>query len=200
MRTTAPTEQSLRGADLVRLAGMAGFAAVLLSPIRHYIGPMERVSVQKIEKDSFPLSTYPMFSEDRRGRVIIPHVIGLSDSGERIQPHYSHYGAGGLNQVRKQIARDVRSGRAVQVAQRFADSLAEPREVSGSTEIGTVRRIEREARIVHIEVVRSRFHFDEYFSGQRLPRSETIHARCVVGGTAETQSSRGSRRGRKDAR
>ena len=198
MRTTAPSAPPLRSADLLRLAGLAGLAAVLVSPVRHYVGPMSTVNVQKMEQDSFPLSTFPMFSEDRRGRVIVPHVIGLSEDGERILPHYSHYGAGGLNQVRKQIARDVRSGRAVPVAQRFADSLAQPPEAGGSTEIETMRRIEREARIVRVEVVRSRFVFDEYFAGQRIPRSETIHARCAVGGTATAQDA--PRRLRKDAR
>lgn len=198
MRTTAPSAPPLRSADLLRLAGLAGLAAVLVSPVRHYVGPMSTVNVQKMEQDSFPLSTFPMFSEDRRGRVIVPHVIGLSEDGERILPHYSHYGAGGLNQVRKQIARDVRSGRAVPVAQRFADSLAQPPKAGGSTEIETMRRIEREARIVRVEVVRSRFVFDEYFAGQRIPRSETIHARCAVGGTATAQDA--PRRLRKDAR
>ena len=198
MRTTAPSAPPLRSADLLRLAGLAGLAAVLVSPVRHYVGPMSTVNVQKMEQDSFPLSTFPMFSEDRRGRVIVPHVIGLSEDGERILPHYSHYGAGGLNQVRKQIARDVRNGRAVPVAQRFADSLAQPPEAGGSTEIETMRRIEREARIVRVEVVRSRFVFDEYFAGQRIPRSETIHARCAVGGTATAQDA--PRRLRKDAR
>lgn len=198
MRTTAPSAPPLRSADLLRLAGLAGLAAVLVSPVRHYVGPMSTVNVQKMEQDSFPLSTFPMFSEDRRGRVIVPHVIGLSEDGERILPHYSHYGAGGLNQVRKQIARDVRSGRAAPVAQRFADSLAQPPEAGGSTEIETMRRIEREARIVRVEVVRSRFVFDEYFAGQRIPRSETIHARCAVGGTATAQDA--TRRLRKDAR
>ena len=198
MRTTAPSAPPLRSADLLRLAGLAGLAAVLVSPVRHYVGPMSTVNVQKMEQDSFPLSTFPMFSEDRRGRVIVPHVIGLSEDGERILPHYSHYGAGGLNQVRKQIARDVRSGRAVPVAQRFADSLAQPPKAGGSTEIETMRRIEREARIVRVEVVRSRFVFDEYFAGQRIPRSETIHARSAVGGTATAQDA--TRRLRKDAR
>ena len=200
MRTTAPSAPPLRSADLLRLAGLTGLAAVLISPVRHYAGPMERVNVQKLEQDSFPLSTFPMFSEDRRGRVIVPHVIGLSEDGERILPHYSHYGAGGLNQVRKQIARDVRSGRAVQVAQRFADSLAQPPEAGGSTELETMRRIEREARIVHVEVVRSRFVFDEYFAGRRIPRSESVHARCPVGGTAQAHDSTITRRPRKDAR
>ncbi|MDN5574103.1 MAG: hypothetical protein L0G19_09350, partial [Micrococcales bacterium] len=77
MRTTAPSAPPLRSADLLRLAGLAGLAAVLVSPVRHYVGPMSTVNVQKMEQDSFPLSTFPMFSEDRRGRVIVPHVIGL---------------------------------------------------------------------------------------------------------------------------
>ena len=52
--------------------------------------------------------------------------------------------------------------------------------------------------LIRVEVVRSRFVFDEYFAGLRIPRSETIHAQCAVGGTATAQDA--TRRLRKDAR
>lgn len=182
-----PIHQSppLSSADLLRLGGLAVLAAAVIAPVRHYTGPMKKVNRAKIDEDSFPLSTFPMFSEDRKGRVIVPHVVGLTADDRRILPHYSHYGAGGLNQVRKQIARDVREGRAVVVAQRYADSLAAPRRRNGSTETGTVRMREYEDTIVRLEVVRSRFVFDEYFAGSTVPDSETVFARCEVGGAAE---------------
>lgn len=71
---------------------------------------------KKVERDSFPVSTYPMFSADRSGKVTVPHVLGLTATGQRRPLHYRHYGTGGLNQVRKQIARAIRQGAADDVA------------------------------------------------------------------------------------
>lgn len=171
--------------DLRALAGYAAFAATLLAPLRHYVGPLKRVTKAKVERDSFPLSTYPMFSADRRGRIIVPHVVGFSEAGERIIPHYRHFGTGGLNQVRKQISRAVRQGRAAEVAQRYADSLA-AQQAAGRTRGGSqsAERRRREAEIAWVTVVRSRFVFDDYFDERVAPESEAEHAECVVGGTA----------------
>lgn len=175
--------------DLWALAGYAAFAGVLLAPLRHYVGTAKQVKRAKFEQDSFPLSTYPMFSADRKGRIIVPHVVGLTADGQRIVLHHRHYGTGGLNQVRKQIARGVRRGNAAAIAQRYADSLAEQHQagrLSGSS-AGAIRR-RAEAAVVSVLVVRSRFIFDDYFApGEHstLPKEETVRARCVVGGTAE---------------
>lgn len=175
--------------DLWALAGYTAFAGVLLAPLRHYVGKPKQVRRAKFKQDSFPLSTYPMFSTDRKGRIIVPHVVGLTADGERILLHHRHYGTGGLNQVRKQIARGVRGGHAAAIAQRYADSLAAERQqgrVNGSS-AGAIRR-RREAAVVSVLVVRSRFIFDDYFSAgehSTLPKEETVRARCVVGGTAE---------------
>jgi hypothetical protein len=166
--------------DLWGLAAGAVLTAVLFSPMRHYFNGRD-----KVEEDSFPLSTYPMFSDDRKDRTRIPHVAGFTDDGERIVPHYSHFGAGGLNQVRKQVTRMVRQGRAAEVAQRYADALAVQRErsVPRGGGPGAVRR-RREAGIVRVEVVRSRYFFDTYYAGNTTPQVETVHARAEVGGTA----------------
>ncbi|GAA2039816.1 hypothetical protein GCM10009720_20450 [Yaniella flava] len=161
--------------DLWAVAGYAAFAGVLFSPLRHYVGSPKQVKRTKFAQDSFPISTYPMFSVDRKGRVTVPHVVGITADEQRVPLHYRHYGTGGLNQVRKQIARGVRRGDAADIAQRYADSLA-----------ATARR--REANIVRVLVVRSRFQFDQYFSHDahvKLPDHETVRAQCQVGGTAE---------------
>lgn len=184
-------------ADAWRLAALAGFAAVLLLPLRHYVGPLSRVDRAKLDHDSFPLSTYPMFSVDRRGRLVVPHVVGFTREGERIIPHYRHYGAGGLNQVRKQIARDVRLGRAVEVAQRYADSIAADRLGEGTA--SAPERRAREAAIARVAVVRARFLFDDYFAGDRTPPFESVHAQCRVGGTAEAVPG-GTRTGARSSR
>lgn len=161
--------------DLWALAGYVAFAGVLLSPLRHYVGTQKEVKHNKVQRDSFPISTYPMFSADRKGRVTIPHVIGITSDWQRIPLHYRHYGTGGLNQVRKQLARGIRRGDAARIAQRYADSL-----------VISPRR--NETNVVRVLVVRSRFRFDEYFSttaASHQPFRETIHAQCEVGGVAE---------------
>lgn len=169
--------------DMWAVAGYAAFAGVLLSPLRHYVGTPKQVKHHKFARDSFPLSTYPMFSTDRKGRVTVPHVIGITADGQRVPLHYRHYGTGGLNQVRKQIARAVRGGDAAKIAQRYADALASP----------TRKLRSREAAVQRVLVVRSRFSFDDYFNQDEpstRPSSETIHAQCDVGGTAELLEAR----------
>lgn len=161
------------GRDLLRLAALAAFAGVLLSPLRHYRGEQADVDRVKNEQDSFPLSTYPMFSADRQGRVTVPHVIGLTADGRRIMPRHRHYGLGGLNQVRRQISRGVREKRALQIAQTYADSLTHAPHTA------------EEATIVEVQVVRSRFLFDDYFVGDTRPQAESVHATCRIGGQAE---------------
>lgn len=161
--------------DLLALAGCAVFAGVLLSPLRHYVGNQKTVQRNKVAYDSFPISTYPMFSADRKGRVTVPHVIGVTATGQRRPVHYRHYGTGGLNQVRKQVARAIRQGVAATVAQRYADALA-------------ASKRSKDAEIVTVLVVRSRFSFDTYFDRQHpdtTPFRETVYARCDVGGKAE---------------
>lgn len=183
MRAIVPAPRATER-DLWALAAGVAFAAVLLSPVRHYFNGKD-----KNEEDSFPLSTYPMFSDDRKDRTRIPHVAGFTADGDRIVPHYSHFGAGGLNQVRKQITRMVRQGRAVEVAQRYADALSEQqRRSAGQGTSPAARRRRKEAGIVRVEIVRSRYFFDTYFAGNTTPQMETVHARADVGGTATAVS------------
>lgn len=187
--TNADRSVPITTRDLWALAGYAAFAGLLLTPLRHYVGTPKQVKRAKFERDSFPLSTYPMFSADRKGRIIVPHVVGLTADGERIELHHRHYGTGGLNQVRKQVARGVRRGDAAEIAQRYADSLTtQQREghTRGSS-AGAARR-RREAAVVTVLVVRSRFIFDDYFGlaeDAKLPTEESVRARCQVGQTAE---------------
>lgn len=173
--TKPPQQPAVTNRDLWAVVGYAAFAGVLLSPLRHYLGTPQEIKRKKVEHDSFPMSTYPMFSADRKGRVTVPHVVGITSQWERIPLHYRHYGTGGLNQVRKHIARGIRRGEAANIAQRYADALA-----------AAPRR--NETNVVRVLVVRSRFRFDDYFSTtdpSDQPFREIIHAQCEVGGVAE---------------
>ena len=86
------------------------------------------------------------------------------------------------------IIAEVRArGDAALVAQTYADSLAVQRAAreggrpSGGS--GGPRR-RHEAAVQQVEVVRSRFRFDDYYGGDVLPHRETVLSRCEVGGTA----------------
>lgn len=185
LRAAAAQRAPIRRGDVWSLAGYAAFATVLLAPLRHYVGNLKTVTAAKIAEDSFPLSTYPMFSADRKGRIVIPHVVGFTAQGERVLPHYSHFGSGGLNQVRKQIARGVRHGQAVEIAQQYADSLAKQQSRKRPpSKPDVAARHERERDIVTLAVVHARYLFDDYFAGATKPQAELIHAECPVGGIA----------------
>lgn len=184
----AAPEPTARDAWAIGLGAAA--VAVALWPLRAYAGShLSGADAPKFTLDSFPLSTYPMFSEHRGRSTYVPHVIGLTVAGERVIPHHRHFGHGGLNQARKQVARAFRRGDAAVVVQDYADALARQREALGGvlptgSGPGSVRR-RREHAIVTVEAVRSRFRFEDYMAGQRLPHREQVLARCAVGGTAE---------------
>lgn len=150
-------------------AYLAGAALVLIvgSPIRqNWRPPAER-------RDGFPLSYYPMFSEKRGRDGIVHHLVGFDATGaERVVPH-GFIGSGGLNQVRRQINRQVREGRAAALAEQVA------RRIAGASD-------PRVAGLVRLQVVTSRHRYAEFFAGDRTPRSRTVHAEVPVPGPAAT--------------
>lgn len=138
----------------------AAALAVIASPARQYRRPRED------QVDGFPLSHYPMFSARRSRTGSVTHLVGIgADGSERIL-HHRHAGTGGLNQVRRQITRQVRDGRAQALADRVARSLASQVDSSG--------------RVTTVQVVTSRHRYDAFFAGERAPRSRTVHATARV--------------------
>lgn len=145
---------------LAYAAGL-GLIVVVGSPIRQNRRPPQR------RVDGFPLSYYPMFSEKRSRTGTVNHLIGIdADGAEHVLSHRLA-GAGGLNQVRRQITRRVREGRAGQLARTVAHNVA--RSVDPSAQ-----RIER------VRVVTSRHRYDDFFAGDRSPRSRRVHAEAPV--------------------
>ena len=55
--------------------------------------------------DGFPLSYYPMFSRQRGEVYRQTHLVGVDAENNRILIPYRFAGAGGFNQVRRQINR-----------------------------------------------------------------------------------------------
>lgn len=135
--------------------------AVVASPARQYLRPPEE------RVDGFPLSHFPMFSAARSRCGKVSHLVAReADGAERILPH-RHAGTGGLNQVRRQINRQVREGRAPELATRVAASVAASRRAAERT-------------VTEVQVVTSKHRFDDFFAGDRAPRRREVHATATV--------------------
>lgn len=141
-----------------RLAGIvtACIAAALLRPLAEHRRATPR--------DSFPLSHYPMFSLKRSQRARVTYLVGIDDAGGRHLLPYRCAGAGGLNQVRRQINRAVREGRANALCDAVAASAP-------------LQTPDAAARIVEVQIVTGAYRLDDYFSGtRRTPEMETVLA------------------------
>jgi hypothetical protein len=136
-----------------------GVVGAALWPLRQYLRPPdERV-------DSFPLSYYPMFSVRREQHGTVPYAVGVRANGSRGPLPHGVLGAGGVNQVRKQLSRAVHRGRAAQHAELIAGFVAERPDF---------------ADVVTVEIVRGRFDFDACLLNRKVEGEETVLASAPV--------------------
>lgn len=119
--------------------------------------------------DSFPLSYYPMFSAYRSESAEVTYLRGVDAQGSTQPLRYSYAGSGGLNQVRRQIRKTVRAGKADELCQSVAAKVARRKTVSL-------------ANLVSVQIVTGDYKLDEYFGGNKTPSSEKLHATCQVTG------------------
>jgi hypothetical protein len=109
-----------------------------------------------------------MFTAKRKASGQVTHLVGVTADGEtRFLPH-GLAGSGGLNQVRRQLARSARRGAADRVCAAVAAKVA------ASGERGL-------ADLVEVRVVTCEYRFDDFHAGRRAPMTERIHARLAVG-------------------
>jgi hypothetical protein len=151
-------------ASLARGKGLAGAASLLM--IGAVLWPVTQ-NWRKEPKDGFPLSYYPMFSTKRSERARVHYLVGFGTRGERQPIPYTYAGTGGLNQVRRQINRVVRGGRADTLCRIVAAKVAQDEE-------------ERFAGVVTVQVVTGDYRLTDYFTGNRDPVSECVRASCPV--------------------
>jgi hypothetical protein len=132
--------------------------AVLLSPIvENWKSP---------PRDDFPLSYYRMFSEQRSDTQRMTYLVGLDDHGGRFLLPYQYAGPGGMNQVRRQINKQVEQGNASRLCRTVAARVA---------------RVGKRLQDLHtVEITTGTFRMSEYFRGQQEPQTEKISARCPV--------------------
>jgi hypothetical protein len=117
-------------------------------------------------RDDFPLSFYPMFSEERANTQRVNYLVGLNGRGERVLIPYQFAGPGGMNQVRRQMNKLVDRGDAARLCQTVATRVAR----AGS----------RLPDLRTIEVTTGTFRLSEYFTGRQIPVAEHLSARCTI--------------------
>jgi hypothetical protein len=114
------------------------------------------------DRDSFPLSNYPMFSYDRGRVTALDSAVGVTDTGEyeRLSPEII---AGGYEPIHaaQTVAKAIRSGEA-------DDLCAE-----------VAQRARRDG-IVRIEVVTETYDTIRWFDGDETPIKRVVHASCRV--------------------
>ncbi len=132
------------------------------------IGAVMWPAVRTPPQDSFPLSTFPMFSRKRPAEVLIDHVVAVDDRGvAQVVPPQLVAGADVL-QTKVAIAHAVRSGGAGR--QRLCREVA--------------ARLAKEPDWRHakrVEIRRDRFAVLKYFSDSREPIHSQVYVRCKVG-------------------
>ena len=116
--------------------------------------------------DSFPFSTYPMFSGLKDSTASIDHVVGVAGDGSRTVLPPESVANDEVLQARATIRQAVRQGpdAAERLCQQAAVWVYES----------------RWEKIETVEVLTDRFDTLAYFNGDKSPMSSVLHARCVV--------------------
>lgn len=121
-----------------------------------------RQNWQEKPKDNFPFSYYPMFSQKRNSTYEVSYLVGYDAAQQRHIIPYTFAGSGGLNQVRRQINKEVRKGRGEKLAARVA------RRVNKS-------KVAPYAQLECLEVVTGEYHLENYFiNGDKAPILEKV--------------------------
>lgn len=118
------------------------------------------------QKDSFPLSWYPMFSKERPEHETPLYAVGLREDGSRAYLDVSLWTTGGFNQGREMLADAVREGtsRRQEFCARIAKAAAKKRK-----------------KVVEVRLVRGTFDRRRFFvDGDHQPLREKVLASCPV--------------------
>jgi hypothetical protein len=138
----------------------------VLYPLKQYLRPANR------RVDGFPLSHYPMFSARRQSTATVPYAVGVLAGGGRQYLPYRLLGAGGLNQVRRQLKRVLNEDRAEEFARTIAArASAEP----------------RLRDVVRVEIVRGELDLDASMMSHQVTGTEEVLASAPLPRVAEVE-------------
>jgi hypothetical protein len=124
-----------------------------------------------LDRDSFPLSTYPMYSRARPAQVTIPSAIGFDEAGDEHRLTLRVIGASDdplivAGELRTAIAQGRAAARCEAIAARASDGLAE------------------DLALVRIEVVMERHDVVAQVTGEPSLLDRTVHADCPLGASS----------------
>jgi hypothetical protein len=118
--------------------------------------------------DSFPLSTYPMFSYGQRDPMTtVERAVGVGAGGARRPIPPRLVGSGEVLQAKATVAHSIRLGGAA--ARALCRDIAE--RVSSNQAF---------ADVVSVEIRTDTFDAVAFFNGHEAPVSSRVHARCKV--------------------
>ncbi|MGH1345015.1 MAG: hypothetical protein ACRBN8_25875 [Nannocystales bacterium] len=117
------------------------------------------------DKDSFPLSNYPMFSTPKTTRAKIYHLVGFTPTGQGMPLSPSMLDTDEIMQAYQTAKLAIRGGRA----QRLCEETA--LRVASSDDFADVTRVE-----VRIDV----FDAVHYWEGDRSTEHSRVIAKCGV--------------------
>jgi hypothetical protein len=116
-----------------------------------------------LDRDSFPLSTFPMFAADIDRTQSIDTAVGMAADGTTIRLTPAEIGGTTVvNQAASVVTTAIVGGRADELCATIAARLT-----SG-------------AGPVAVEVVTERYDAVRWFNGDRTPVDRVVHARCAV--------------------
>lgn len=160
-KTAAAQRKPLLGRRAAAVLSIALVAAVLV-PLRE--------NWHQHPQDNFPFSYYPMFTQKRGPTYKVIYLVGVDAQGQQRNLTYLLAGVGGFNQVRRQIDKMVRQGKAGTLCRTAAAELGRRSAV----------RQAGQADVRLVKVVSGHFRFEDYFSGNKTPASAEIQASCPV--------------------
>ena len=116
------------------------------------------------QRDSYPLSTYPMFSYNRSRESALPTAVGVTLEGQirRLSPELI---SGGYEPVRAfaTVEASIENGDTAELCEEIAERTVKSRD-----------------DLVAIEVVTEVHDVVGWFDGDKEPSQRVVHARCPL--------------------
>jgi hypothetical protein len=128
------------------------------------VGAVVSPAISKRPRDDYPLSTYPMFAEDRGRTATVEQAIGVLRSGERLILPPRYLGTDEVLQAKTKLEGALASGRS--------DALCS--EIAGRVLSDRSDVIEVIIRTITVDTI-------AYFqNADAATKSERVYARCPV--------------------
>src|SRR4051812_27940031 len=117
-----------------------------------------------LDRDSFPLSTFPMFAADIDRTQSVDTAVAVGGDGTAIRLTPAEIGGTTVvNQAANVVTTAIVGGRAGELCAAIA------------------ARLDGRPAAVAVEVVTERYDAVRWFDGQHTPVERVVHARCPVG-------------------